>query len=553
MRGLDGIRTIQVLDLALADETRLSRDQGVIGSYVNTTSLATMIRAVMQAAVLVGISFAEQQPIIDEASNINTCLSLNFNLPGRVSFSNDQEYQRQSASYWAANQGEQKSACRVTPQDSTDLQDIMFLITQRNATFAIKSGGHSVVPDTSNIASGITIDLEALNHVTVNGRTKTVDVGTGARWRDVYRKLHGTDLMVAGARAGSVGVGGYLLGGGLSIIDGVAGWACDQIEMLEVVLSNGTLLELDSKADNDGRGHGDLFAGLRGGGSNFGIVTRFRLKLFENPGDLNMSFLNYNGDDIHQLSRAIIIAVSWLTSENWTSLAVTVGGQEAKTRISVIVTHRGDANQSQVIRKLKEHGFHLNSQRAVSQIEMAKFYDEMNPAGFRQHRATTTIFDDVDTLEILLRQYVDQLHKDFFTAPDVSQAGLLIQPLTEPHFTLNDNGGNMLGLYMDWSPLLLLSVEARHNSSVNDGFIQDKIDRYVGDFEDLGDGVWQWHPFKYLNYASSSVWPFELQHIWEETWNMLLNISRQYDSTGTFQEQMSHPFRISLRRWRETT
>lgn len=63
----------------------------------------------------------------------------------------------------------------------------------------------------SNVDHGLTIDLEKLN--SIEGDRRAVRVGPGARWRKVYEILDDVGLSVVGAKAGDVGVGGFLLGG----------------------------------------------------------------------------------------------------------------------------------------------------------------------------------------------------------------------------------------------------------------------------------------------------------------------------------------------------
>jgi FAD/FMN-containing dehydrogenase len=79
--------------------------------------------------------------------------------------------------------------------------------------FAIKSGGHDRSPGSSNAKGGVTIDLVRLNRVDVSKDRKSVKIGTGLRWVDVYRKLEEEGLMVVGGRVADVGVGGLTLGG----------------------------------------------------------------------------------------------------------------------------------------------------------------------------------------------------------------------------------------------------------------------------------------------------------------------------------------------------
>ena len=95
---------------------------------------------------------------------------------------------------------------------------IAIAITMSRVTqcpFAIRSGGHSDVPGASNVEGGVTIDMSRLNEVTVSRDQKSVYIGAGAKWGDVYQTLDALELSVIGGRAASVGVGGLTLGGGI--------------------------------------------------------------------------------------------------------------------------------------------------------------------------------------------------------------------------------------------------------------------------------------------------------------------------------------------------
>lgn len=84
---------------------------------------------------------------------------------------------------------------------------------------------------------------------------------------------------MTGGRAGSVGVGGFLLGGGNSFHSGSHGFACDQIQNFEIVLADGQIVNANENENSD------LWVALKGGSGNFGLVTRLDLYaiVFDNP------------------------------------------------------------------------------------------------------------------------------------------------------------------------------------------------------------------------------------------------------------------------------
>lgn len=113
-----------------------------------------------------------------------------------------------------------------------------------------------------------------MNTATYNAENGTASIQPGARWGQVYRTLEEQGITVAGGRAAVVGVAGFILGGGLSYSSTKKGMVCDSVLRYEVVLADGDVVLADKE------NHPDLFAALKGGSSNFGVVTRFDLEAF---------------------------------------------------------------------------------------------------------------------------------------------------------------------------------------------------------------------------------------------------------------------------------
>lgn len=133
--------------------------------------------------------------------------------------------------------------------------------------------------------------LGLLNKTTYNPDNATASVGPGARWLEVYRTLDEHNIGVLGGRIGTVGVGGLLLGGGCSLYLFRQGFATDNIAAFEVVLANSTIVTASAEENRD------LFTALKGGGNNFGIVTRFDLMAFPASPIWSGSTVHPEGDD----------------------------------------------------------------------------------------------------------------------------------------------------------------------------------------------------------------------------------------------------------------
>ncbi|EHK99724.1 putative 6-hydroxy-D-nicotine oxidase [Glarea lozoyensis 74030] len=112
--------------------------------------------------------------------------------------------------------------------------------------------------------------------VSLNSDRTVAKVGAGNNWYDVYKVLDPLGISVVGGREAGVGVGGLLLGGGISYFSGRYGWGCDNVLNYEVVLANGKIVNASPYRN------AALYWALRGGsGTNFGIVSRFDLGAFE--------------------------------------------------------------------------------------------------------------------------------------------------------------------------------------------------------------------------------------------------------------------------------
>jgi FAD/FMN-containing dehydrogenase len=138
---------------------------------------------------------------------------------------------------------------------------------------AVRSGGHGS-DNQNSITNGIVIDLSQLNGTTYDETTNIASVGTGARWGDVYADLQEHDVSITGGRQAVVGVGGLILGGGVGWHTPRRGFGCDSVVNYEVVLSSGEIINANALS------HPDLWQALKGGSSNFGVVTRFDIEAF---------------------------------------------------------------------------------------------------------------------------------------------------------------------------------------------------------------------------------------------------------------------------------
>ncbi|KAF1846875.1 putative FAD-binding oxidoreductase [Cucurbitaria berberidis CBS 394.84] len=201
------------------------------------------------------------------------CELLKRLLPSEIILRNETRYTEVANKNWATN-ARRAPSCIVVANNTRSLQEAVKNLTRNSIQFAIRSGGHMIKPGGSNIDNGVLIDLSRLNEIEYNAIGQVARVGGGARWGDVYKALEPHNVTVVGGRLDDIGVGGLILGGGLSWLSSRHGLACDNVVNFEVILANGTLINANATSSTD------LYKALKGGGNNFGVVTHFTISTY---------------------------------------------------------------------------------------------------------------------------------------------------------------------------------------------------------------------------------------------------------------------------------
>ena len=86
---------------------------------------------------------------------------------------------------------------------------------EANPVMQVKGGGHTMNPNFSS-STGVQIAMSRFNEVVYNAASKTVDIGSGLIWDNVYAALAPHGVNVVGGRVTGVGVAGFALGGGMA-------------------------------------------------------------------------------------------------------------------------------------------------------------------------------------------------------------------------------------------------------------------------------------------------------------------------------------------------
>ena len=163
----------------------------------------------------------------------------------------------------------------LQPTSAVDVVAAVGFARDNRLVLSIKGGGHNMA-GTSIAERGLTLDMSRLREVTVEPQARLAEVGAGCLLQDVDRTTQAHGLATPlGSFSSEVGVAGLTLGGGLGYLTRRFGWTADNLEGVEIVTTDG-LIRTASRDEN-----ADLFWAIRGGGGNFGAVTRFTFRLHE--------------------------------------------------------------------------------------------------------------------------------------------------------------------------------------------------------------------------------------------------------------------------------
>ena len=137
---------------------------------------------------------------------------------------------------------------------------------------SVRGGGHSIA-GLSVCEGGLMIDLAHMKAIQVDPQARTASAAGGVLWGELDRATQAHGLATTGGVISHTGIGGLTLGGGLGHLMRKHGLTVDNLRSVDLVTAEGELRHVTAQSDPD------LFWGLRGGGGNFGIATRFEYQL----------------------------------------------------------------------------------------------------------------------------------------------------------------------------------------------------------------------------------------------------------------------------------
>jgi FAD/FMN-containing dehydrogenase len=167
---------------------------------------------------------------------------------------------------------DQRPAAVAFPASAPDVAAVVQLAAERGWQVAPQGTGHNAGP-LGPLDQTILLKTERMREINIDAHRRMARVEAGVLWIELVQAASAHGLAGLVGSAADVGVVGYTLGGGCSLIGRKFGLCANSVRAIEVVTADGRLVRCDQRHDRD------LFWALRGGGGSLGIVTALELEL----------------------------------------------------------------------------------------------------------------------------------------------------------------------------------------------------------------------------------------------------------------------------------
>jgi FAD/FMN-containing dehydrogenase len=437
-------------------------------------------------------------------------------------------------SYWSACQRTPTPAAVFEPKSAEEIAIAVLLCKGAKCRFAARSGGHAPMKNASSIDEGLVIDMKNLTTIVLNEDKSIASIGTGNRWEAVFRELGKDGLGVAGGRSGDVGVGGYTMGGGISFFASATGWGCDTVRNYELVTASGDIIDVNLES------YPDLYWALRGGGNNFGIVTRFDYETFP-QGDVFAGNLIYDAEHKDAAIEAFNTYSNHGDPKAATWLAIAwLDGRKLMSGLAMYSTPDPDAKVLQPY--LSIPSLHKTA-KIRSMADIVHEVAESQAVDHFQSYTNRTFKFDPDFVSWLADMFWAEM--DAGGEPYKSKQGfvLTLQIYTKESVALMQrNGGNCLGLKVEDAPYLnVLSPSAWCHEKDNET-ATDFVAKVLGKAVEEGKKRGLDREFMYMNYAAAGQ--DVLKGYGSENYDRLKKIAQRYDPDEVFQNLMPGYFKF---------
>lgn len=395
--------------------------------------------------------------------------------------------------------------------------------------------------------------MSNLTGISLNSDKSVLTLQPGFRWSQVYSWLAPHNLVVAGGRLGPVGVPGLLLAGGINFHGNQVGFSADTVLSYEVVLASGKIVTATA------RDNADLFWALKGGSSNFGIVTSFKLKTIPSK-QVWAGTIAYAQDKIGAVYEAIAkySAAPTDPKAHLVPAVVPSNNKADPDLIVAIVLYDSETESRPACFKDFFEIANVSDSTAFKTVSQfanengALVFDHINDVFVAGTFAGSNADQLLQGIQITNDTFYTALEDLYANIPasDIKSLQLDWQPISktwiEAGLKINPAGSPILGGLSEYKRLTYLAyaevVEWTNESGDHDAFVAQWIQTTTASINKALAKAGLWKPFNYMGDAAGFQ---DIYHGYgEANYRKLVDISRKYDPARVFQKLMPGGFKL---------
>lgn len=171
-----------------------------------------------------------------------------------------------------ANISDLPAAATSTPETPDQVAQALARAREKDLQVVVVSSCHGL-PPIGDLTGSMLLDMSRFDEVSIDPDTGVARVGGAADWRHLMAAAAPKGLIGPFGSSATVGITGFMMGGGIGPFSRHLGLACNSMLAAEIVTPDGIVRRVDADSDPD------LFWALRGGGGGFGVVTALELQL----------------------------------------------------------------------------------------------------------------------------------------------------------------------------------------------------------------------------------------------------------------------------------
>jgi FAD/FMN-containing dehydrogenase len=269
----------------------------------------------------------------------------------------------------------------VLCETTSDVVWCVSLAVEFGLRLSVRGGGHDWAGRA--VQGELVVDLSRMRSISIDGQLATV--GGGAASIEVAEAAARVGMVPVTGNIGCVGMAGLALGGGYGPLTSRFGMASDNLVGAEVVTADGRVVQTDETHEPD------LFWALRGGGGNFGVVTRLLLRLHPMT-DLSAGVIGFPWAQAKDVLGAYDLATAMMPDQ--LTLTTALGSQsDGMLGVTMSVAWCGEREKEEsIVDEVKDFGVpNLVQIRRADYVQLLRDADHFVPHGVCSLYRTVTL------------------------------------------------------------------------------------------------------------------------------------------------------------------